>query len=123
MSDWIPRTADAANAAGAASASAGGTKRAPEPGRVGRRAVRRRRICTQVKFKPDAGRGRPKRRNAGLFGARGGGRDPLELKRAWPPRHVKKLRLLFYSMRAHRLDAGVPWSDINSKIFLCEITK
>ena len=46
-----------------------------------------------------------------------------ELKRAWPPRHVKKLRLLFYSMRAHRLDAGVPWSDINSKIFLCEIAK
>ena len=31
MPDWIPRTADAANAAGAASASAGGTKRAPEP--------------------------------------------------------------------------------------------
>ena len=31
MSDCIPRTADAANAAGAASASAGGTKRAPEP--------------------------------------------------------------------------------------------
>ena len=77
MPDWIPRTADAANAAGAASASAGGTKRAPEPDRVGRRAVRRRRICTQAKFKPDAGRGRPKRRNAGLFGARGGGRDPL----------------------------------------------
>ena len=46
-----------------------------------------------------------------------------ELKRACPPRHVKKLRLLFYSMRAHRLDAGVPWSDINSKIFLCEIAK
>ena len=52
MSDWIPRTADAANAAGAASASAGGTKRAPEPDRVGRRAVRLRRSGNTLSLAP-----------------------------------------------------------------------